>query len=188
MFRCKHVFFQFFHCLANIYTSLTATEYSPLSLSTLICMHAHRQTGTHTRTHTHTHTHTHARTETHRVNVKNKKQSSVEWCSSSAWLCFSSGDVEDACDSTESHTSLLRPSSVQPDLWLLAKSSVSHQSQGQHRAHVPSFYSDGLSPSWQIEKWRSSNPNKRQMKASSWPQDSKTTRFNQFNQMTRVLH
>lgn len=32
---------------------------------------------------------------------------------------------------TESHTSLLRPSSVQHDLWLSAKSPVSRQSQGQ---------------------------------------------------------
>lgn len=56
------------------------------------------------------------------------------------FVFFSSGDVEDVCDSTESHTSLLRPSSVQHDLWLLAKSPVSHQSQGQPWAHVPRFY------------------------------------------------
>lgn len=66
---------------------------------------------------------------------------------------------------------------VQPDLWLLAKSPVSRQSQGQPWAPVPCFCSDGLSPSWQIEKLRLSNPNKTWLKASSWPQDS--TRLNQ---------
>lgn len=178
MFRCKHVFFQIFHSfVANIYTLLTATEYSPLSQSTLISMHTHRQTHAHTLAHARTHTHADTRRFNFKIlkkkKKKKKKQSRVEWCSSSAQLCFSSGDVEDACDSTESHTSLLRPSSVQPDLWLLAKSPVSHQSQGQPWAHVPCFYSDGLSPSWQIEKWRLSHPNKTQLKASSWPGDSK---------------
>lgn len=51
-------------------------------------------------------------------------------------LCFSSGDVEEAGDSTDSHTR----TALQPDPPLLAQ--VPHQSQGQRRAQVPGFYSD----------------------------------------------
>lgn len=107
-------------------------------------MHTYRQAHTHPLTHTLMHERTHR--------IKGKKENSSAALSDalvqlSVCVCFSSRDVEDVCDSTESHTSLLRPSSVQPDLWLLAKLPVSHQSQGQPWAHVPCFYSKELNPS-----------------------------------------
>lgn len=167
MFRCKHVFFRIFPQFSQ-YLYLTDSHRVHPTLAEYTHLHAHSQARADTHAHMHKRTHTH----THRINVKKKKQSSVEWCSSSAQFVvffFSSGDVEDVCDSTESHTSPLRPSSVQHDLWLLAKSPVSHQSQGQPWAHVPCFYRDGLKPFLTVRRWRLSNPNKTQLKASSWP-------------------
>lgn len=131
MFKCKHVFFsppnfpQF-----SQYLYLTDSHRAQPTLTEYTHLHAHSQTDRQTliHAHTHTHTHSHAPTDTRRFNVK--KQSSVEWCSSSAQLCFSSGDVEDACDSTESHTSLLRPSSVCnliSGYWLSLLSVTSHK-------------------------------------------------------------
>lgn len=95
---------------------------------------------------------------THRIDVKEKKKAERRWVmlqfsSVCVFFCcfFVSGDVEDAGDSTESHTPLLRASSVQPDLRLLAEPPVSNQSQGQPWAHVPCFYSNGLSSRWRTE-------------------------------------
>lgn len=59
----------------------------------------------------------------------------------SSLMFFSSRDGEDACDSIH-----IPAEAILCATWSLAKSPVCHQSQGQPWAHVPCFYSDGLSP------------------------------------------